>query len=46
METLRIIQKLLKFIDDGNLREAREMLELLWNLKELEEENSNLLVNP
>ncbi len=38
MKTLRIISKLLKFIDDGNLREADEMLQLLWHLKKLDEE--------
>lgn len=42
METLRIITKMLKFIDDGNLREARIMFELLWKLKELDEEKNKV----
>ena len=37
MRTLNIAMKLLKFICEGNLREADEMLQLLWHLKKLEE---------
>ena len=36
METIKIIRKLLNFIEDGNLREAEEMFSLLWKMKELE----------
>ena len=42
METLRIIMKMLRFIDEGNLREARIMFDLLWKLKELDEEKSKV----
>ena len=35
VETLKIIMNLLNCIDNGNLREAEEMFQLLWKIKEL-----------
>ena len=40
MDAIRIIMKLLQFIDDGNFREAEEMFQLLWKIKELDKFNN------